>query len=181
LDERGDSVDEGRRLRSQLRTSNSPSSRTTTNVSGEEGSPQSSNTRGRITQPDAPMALEERKKQLASAKRVFNKLARSYLDNRAPPNPEIMKESWKFKDVLDLKSVFTWCDEVGIKNGVLYEDGKVEFEKWPTPPHASIINVFENMFNLQFSFPWMTPTNLSPVFSGTHTQGNKDNSFLKHQ
>ena len=53
---------------------------------------------------------------------------------------------------------------------------KVEFEKWPTPPHEDIIEVFEAMFRFQFYKPWSILNNLTPVFEGTHAQG-KDASF----
>jgi hypothetical protein len=55
-----------------------------------------------------------------------------------------VRELWEYNYALDLKTVFTWRDEVGVKRGVLYEDGKVEFDKWPVPPHEDIIDIFEN-------------------------------------
>jgi hypothetical protein len=66
---------------------------------------------------------------LASAKKIFKKLGKSYLNQRAPPDFERVKELWEYKDVLDLKTVFNWRDEAGIREGVLYDDGKVEFEE----------------------------------------------------
>jgi hypothetical protein len=57
-----------------------------------------------------------------------------------------MRELWEYRDILDLQTVFTWPDEVGIRKGVLYEDGKVEFEEWSLPPHENVIDVFETMF-----------------------------------
>ena len=115
------------------------------------------------------MELEEKKRRLVSAKRVFKKLARFYLNKRTPPDPEHVRELWEYKDILDLKTVFTWRDEVGIRRGVLYEDGKVEFEEWPNPPHEDIIDNFENIFKGQFLFPWLNPR--VPTFKGKHTQG----------
>ena len=97
-------------------------------------------------------------------------------EKRAPPDPESVRELWEYKDVLDLMTVFTWRDEVGIKRGVLYEDGKVEFEEWPAPPHEYIIDLFEIVFRRQFVSPW--PNDLNPTFDGTHTQG-EDTLFLE--
>jgi hypothetical protein len=148
------------------------------------------NTRGRINslpsnsrndttaindQPDMSTELEEKKQQLVAANQIFKNLARSYLKKRAPPDPESMRELWEYKDILDLKTVFTWRDEAGIRRGVLYEDGKIEFEEWPLPPHENIIDVFETIFKKQFVFPW--PDDLNPTFEGTHSQG-KDPRFL---
>ena len=78
-------------------------------------------------------------------------------------------ELWEYKDVLNLMTVFTWRNEVGIRRGVLYEDGKVEFEEWPLPPHEYIIDLFENVFKRQFVSPW--PNDLNPTFDGIYSQG----------
>jgi hypothetical protein len=51
-----------------------------------------------------------------------------------------------------LKIVSTWRDEVGIRRGVLYEDGKVEVDIWPVPPE-DIIDIFENVFKRHFVLP----------------------------
>lgn len=75
---------------------------------------------------------------------------------------------------MDLKSVLTWRDELGIRRGVLFEDGKIEFEKWPVAPHDDIIDIFENVFKRQFVMPWMTPNNRVPTFRGKHNQGITD-------
>ena len=80
-----------------------------------------------------------------------------------------MRELGKYNDVLDLMTVFAWRDEVGIKRGVLYEDGKVEFEKWPLTPHENIVKLFEGIFNRQFYFPW--PSDVSSAFEGIGSQG----------
>ena len=126
-------------------------------------------------QPDTSMELEGKRRRLASAKRVFKKLARSYLDKRVPPDPERVKDLWEYKDVLDLKTVFAWRDEAGIRRGVLYEDGKVEFEVWPVLPHEDIVDIFENIFKSQFVFPWMDPRN--PTFEGKHNEDKKASSL----
>ena len=97
--------------------------------------------------------------------------------NRAPPDAESVKELWEYQDVLDLKTVFTWCNEVGIKRGVLYEDGKVEFDEWPLPPHEYIIDLFEIIFRRQFISLW--PNDLNPTFDGIHSQG-EDTLFLEN-
>ena len=114
---------------------------------------------------------EEKKQLLASAKRVFKKLARSYLNRRAPPDTESLRELWEYKDVLDLKTVLAWRDEVGIRRGVLYEDGRIEFEEWPVPPHEDIIDIFENVFKGQFVHPWTDPNNWMAPFRGLHSKG----------
>jgi len=74
--------------------------------------------------------------------------------------------------VLDLKTVKTvlaWRDEVGVRRGILYEDGKVEFEEWSVRPHEAVIDIFENIFKSQFVCCCMNPRN--PTFEGKHNQG----------
>jgi hypothetical protein len=110
-----------------------------------------SNTAAIIEQPGTSTGLKEKNQRPTAANWVFKKLARSYLDKRAPPAPESVRELWEYVDVLDLKTVFTWRDEVGIRRGVLCEDGKVEFDKWPAPPHEDIIDIFENVFKRQLA------------------------------
>ena len=129
----------------------------------------SSSTTAIREQAETSIQLEERKQSLASAKRLFKRLARSYLNKRAPPDPERVRELWKYKDILDLETVFTWRDEVGIRRGVLYEDGIVEFEQWPVAPHEEIVDVFENIFKGIFVFPWLNPRN--PTFDGKRSSG----------
>jgi len=118
--------------------------------------PLPSNSRGGNTAiPDqADTAVElEKHLWLRSAKLLFKKLARSYLKNRAPSNPESVKELWEFQDLLDLKTIFAWHDEVGVKRGVIYEDGKVEFEQWPLRLHEQLCDIFDKNFQSQFVFP----------------------------
>ena len=56
------------------------------------------------------MKTEDHKQRLAAVKRLFRKLARVYVDKRLPPHLEQIGELWKYKDVLDLKTVLTWRD-----------------------------------------------------------------------
>src|SRR5438045_9559586 len=76
-----------------------------------------------IGEADATMELEEKKKRIASAKRIFKNLARSYLDERAPPDRNSVRELWKYKDILDLTTVFGWRDELDIRRVGLFEHG----------------------------------------------------------
>ena len=91
------------------------------------------------------------------------------------PDPERVRDLLEYKDELDLSTVFAWRDESGIRRGVLYENGKVEFEEWPVRPHEDIIDIFENIFKSQYVFPWMNPRN--PTFEGKNTQGKKNTPF----
>ena len=82
-----------------------------------------------------------------------------------------MKELWEFSDLLDLRTVLKWRDEAGIKHGILFENGKIEFDKWTIPPHEDSIDLFENMFKSQFMNQWITAHDYCPNFDGKHTQG----------
>jgi hypothetical protein len=165
---------ESRRFRTQARESTSNGTTTLSNSTERIDSLPSnigSDTAAIIEQLDAYTELKGQKQRLTAAKKIFKKLTRSYLDKRAPPDPESMRELWEYKDVLDLKTVFTWRDEVGIRRGVLYENGKIEFDKWPVPPHEDIFDIFENVFKRQFVLPWMNQNNRIPTFRGKHNQG----------
>ena len=88
---------------------------------------------------------------------------------------------------LDLVSVLRWRDEVGLRRGVLYDEGKVEFEQWPVPPYEYLIDIFENIFRRQLVFPWMNGNLNSLTLHGTHSKGTCNNppffsffSFIVH-
>lgn len=61
----------------------------------------------------------------------------------------------------------------GIKYGILFENGKIEFDKWRTPPHYNLIDLFENIFKYQFVYPWITASDWQPNFDGIRSQGKK--------
>lgn len=109
--------------------------------------------------------------RLSTAKRLFKRLAKIYLDKRQPPSENKVKELWEFRDLLDLKTVLKWRDEAGVKRGILFEDRKVEFDEWPNPPHEDLIRLFENLFKSQFVNQWIAPNYYKPNFDGKHTQG----------
>ena len=116
--------------------------------------------------------------RLSKAKRIFKRLAKLYLDKRQPPAENEVKELWEFSDLLDLRTVLKWRDEAGIKQGILFENGKIEFDKWPIPPHEDLIDLFENIFKYQFVNTWITAFDCRPNFDGKHTQGKKLSLFF---
>jgi len=109
--------------------------------------------------------------RLSKAKRIFKSLAKLYLDKRQPPAENEMKVLWEFSDLLELTMVLKWRDEAGIKRGILFENGKIEFDKWTIPPHEDLIELFENMFKSQFMNQWITAHDYCPNFDGKHMQG----------
>ena len=116
--------------------------------------------------------------RLSKAKCIFKKLAKLYLDKRQSPAENEVKELWEFSDLLDLRTVLKWRDEAGIKHGILFENGKIEFDKWPIPPHEDLIDIFENIFKPQFVYPWITEDDCQPNFDGKHNQGKKLSFFM---
>ena len=63
----------------------------------------------------------------------------------------------RMREYVDVEDIVAWRYEVGVRKGVVREDGKVIFKVWPEHPHEQI--VFE--FNTQFA------TQFSSMFSGT--------------
>ena len=61
------------------------------------------------------------------------------------------------REYVDVEDIIAWRDEVGVRKGVIYEDGKVIFDEWPGPPHEQILSEFNTQFATQFS----------SIFSGT--------------
>lgn len=58
---------------------------------------------------------------------------------------------------VDVEDIIAWRDEVGLKKGVVCDDGKVIFNEWPVPPHEQIVSEFNTQFVAQSS----------SIFSGT--------------
>lgn len=122
-------------------TSNGPPSNArsplTPSTSSEESSSRRKNPRGRtVSVPsnsrsdprviyEPAVDLQDHKQQLAAAKRAFKKLARSYVDKSLPPHHDQMRELWKYKDVLDLETILTWRNEVGLRRGCYMKMAKL--------------------------------------------------------
>ena len=61
-----------------------------------------------------------------------------------------MEKLWKYKNYIHFEEMIAWRDEVGVKRGILYDEGKILFEEWPTPPHDEVIDEFNSQFDRQF-------------------------------
>ena len=90
-------------------------------------------------------------------KALFKKLCRRYMKWKTPPADKEMEPLWRMRKYVDVEDIITWRDEVGVRKGVVCEDGKVIFETWPEPPHEDIVSEFNTQFVTQFS----------SIFSGT--------------
>ena len=112
-------------------------------------------------------------KRRATAKRLFKNLARRYLQQRHPPPKEDVEQLWQFSDIIQLRDVVQWKDEAGVKRGILFHEGKIEFDKYPIPPHDDLIDVFNRMFLSQMVFPYINTPASPDVFLGLGTTGNE--------
>jgi hypothetical protein len=110
--------------------------------------------------------------RVSKARRMFRKLAKSYLEQRKPPPEDEVAELWQYSDVIDYRKLLLWRDEVGIKKGVLYDTGKVMFDQFTSPPHDEVCDLFHLDFATQFVTPWVPPFQSAP-FKGWGTQGKK--------
>ena len=100
---------------------------------------------------------------------LSKKLCRRYLKLHSPlPNKE-MEPLWRMREYVDVENIRKWRDEIGVKKGVICDDGKVFFDKWPDSLHEEIISEFNTQFIIQFAFYHGTPH--YPVFVNIGTSG----------
>ena len=74
------------------------------------------------------------------------------------------------REYVDVENIRKWRDEVGVKRGVVTDDGKVIFDQWIEPPHEEIIDDFNTQFVVQFATIYVgTPHH--PVFRNKGASG----------
>jgi len=71
---------------------------------------------------------------------------------------------------IEYDDILAWRDEVGVKKGVVYENGRVLFNQWPVRPHEQIVNEFNIQFVSQLSSRYVG-TVQHPVFINDGTTG----------
>jgi hypothetical protein len=114
------------------------------------------------SQPPDPPTQED-------IKIIFRKLCRRYLKLRHPPTDNEMEPLWKIRDHVDIENIRKWRDQVGIKKGVICDNGKIIFDEWPDPPHEQIISEFNAQF-IEFASTYRG-TPYYPVFVNEGTSG----------
>jgi hypothetical protein len=125
---------------------NQPKSRRTPlTFSSSSFAPSPASTTGMSKEPNPP------------TKALFKKLCRRYMEQQTPPTDKEMEPLWRMREHVDIEDIIAWRDEVGVRKGVVCEDGKVTFNEWPLPPHEHIVSEFNTQFVTQFS----------SIFSGT--------------
>jgi hypothetical protein len=100
---------------------------------------------------------------------LFKKLCRRYLKLRRPPPDKEMEPLWRMREYVDVENIRKWRDEIGVKKGVVCDDGKVIFDEWPDSPHEDIISEFNAQFIEFASIYRGTPH--YPVFVNKGTSG----------
>src|SRR5271156_3715606 len=73
-------------------------------------------------------------------KTLFKKLCRLYMKRQTPPMNQEMEPLWKMQEYVEFEDIVAWRDEVGVRKGVVYENGRVLFNEWPVRPHENIVN-----------------------------------------
>jgi hypothetical protein len=61
-----------------------------------------------------------------------------------------MEPLWETSNFIDIEDIIAWRDDVGVRKGVIVDNGRVIFTEYPSPPHEPIIAEFNNQFCLQF-------------------------------
>ena len=73
------------------------------------------------------------------------------------------------REYVDVENIRKWRDEIGVKRGVVCDDGKLIFDEWPDSPHEEIISEFNMQFTEFASIYRGTPH--YPVFVNNGTLG----------
>ena len=92
------------------------------------------------------------------------------MKRQTPPTDQEMEPLWQMRDYVEFEDVIAWRDEVGVRKGVVYDEGNVIFNAWPVPPHEYIVNEFNSQFHAQYMSPY-TGTPPYPVFTNAGTTG----------
>ena len=93
------------------------------------------------------------------------------MKRQTPPTNQEMEPLWKMQEYVEFEEIVAWRDEVGVRKGVVYENGRVLFNEWPVPrPHENIFNEFNTQFATQYMSPYIGTAHY-PVFTNDGTTG----------
>ena len=92
------------------------------------------------------------------------------MKRQTPPADKEMEPLWRMSEYVDVEDIITWRDEVGVRKGVVCEDGKVIFDEWPDRPYEQIVSECNMQFGSQFSLIF-SGTPHYPVFINDGTTG----------
>jgi hypothetical protein len=92
------------------------------------------------------------------------------MKRKTSPTDKEMEPLWRMREYVDFEDIIAWRDEVGVKKGVVYENGKVLFNEWPVRPHEHIVSEFNAQFIDQFSSIFRGTPHY-PVFTNDGTSG----------
>ena len=81
-----------------------------------------------------------------------------------------MEPLWKMQEHIEFEDIVAWRDEVGVRKGVVYENGRVLFNEWPVRPHEQIVNEFNSQFDRQYMSPYAGTAHY-PLFRNDGTTG----------
>jgi predicted hotdog family 3-hydroxylacyl-ACP dehydratase len=81
-----------------------------------------------------------------------------------------MEPLWKMQPFIEFDDIVAWRDEVGVRKGVVYENGRVLFNDWPVRPHEQIVHEFNTEFAAQLTTPYVGTVHY-PVFTNDGTTG----------
>ena len=68
-------------------------------------------------EPDPPTRIE--------IKALFQKLCRRCMKRQTPPTDKEGEPLWRMQEYVDVEDIIARRDEVGVRKGVIYDDGKV--------------------------------------------------------
>ena len=71
---------------------------------------------------------------------------------------------------IEFDDIAAWRDEVGVRKGVVFENGRVLFNDWLVRPHEQIVNEFNTQFFAQLTAPYVGTVHY-PVFINDGTTG----------
>ena len=78
-------------------------------------------------------------KKKSSAKKIFRRLAKEYLESHVPLTKSDVSKLTDLKEAYAWRDIIEWRNQMGIKRGITFdEDGSIIFEEWPDRPHDQI-------------------------------------------
>ena len=70
-----------------------------------------------------------------------------------------MEPLWNCQQDIDFEDMVRWRDEVGVKRGIIYDGGKIIFDRFADAPHDEVVGEFNWQFDRQFGAPYVGTAN----------------------
>lgn len=86
----------------------------------------------------------------AKAKRLFRRMARSWMAKEGPSERQINELS-EYADIITPQMLVQWREESDSSMRVEFWDGRIIFTEYPTYPHDQVVDLFHDQFAEQMN------------------------------